>query len=143
VPAEHSAGAVIFRKEDDKLIYLLLHYEEGHWGFAKGHIEKGEKIADTARREIREETGITDIRFIEGFRGYNKYFYSAKDQKILKTVTFWLANTPVKEVRLSREHVGYEWLPYTGAVEKITFQDEKKLLTRAHKYILKQIQNKK
>jgi bis(5'-nucleosidyl)-tetraphosphatase len=137
MPAEHSAGAVIFRKEGHQVHYLLLHYEEGHWGFAKGHTEKGETIAETARREIQEETGLTDTGFIEGFKGYNKYFYSSQGRKVFKTVTFLLAKTRSKEVKLSSEHVGYEWLPYAGALGKITFPDEKKLLTKAREFILK------
>jgi bis(5'-nucleosidyl)-tetraphosphatase len=139
VLAEHSAGAIIFRPAEDQIMYLLLHYEEGHWGFAKGHMEKGEKIADTARREIREETGITDIRFIEGFRGYNKYFYNSQGRRAFKTVTYLLAGTSAREVRLSFEHVGYVWLPNAGAIDRITFEDEKKLLSRAHRFILKQV----
>ena len=47
---------------------MLLHYEEGHWGCAKGHFEEDETAEQTARREIREETGLTDIRFIPGFK---------------------------------------------------------------------------
>ena len=52
MPYEHSAGAVIFRKENERPLYLLLHYEAGHWGCAKGHVENSETIEETARREI-------------------------------------------------------------------------------------------
>ena len=64
---EHSAGAVIFRNEPGKKLYLLLHYESGHWDFAKGHVEKGETIEQTIGRECEEETGIRDLEFIDGF----------------------------------------------------------------------------
>jgi bis(5'-nucleosidyl)-tetraphosphatase len=136
MPAEHSAGAIIFRKEGFQLYYLLLHYEEGHWGFAKGHIEKNETLAETARREIREETGLTDIRFIEGFKEPNRYVFSIKGQKVFKTVTFLLAETDTGKISLSWEHSGYEWSPYSAACEKITFQNEKKLLAKAHEMII-------
>ena len=53
MPIEKSAGAVIFRKQNDAILYLLLHYEAGHWDLAKGHIEKGESLEETARREGR------------------------------------------------------------------------------------------
>lgn len=43
MPVEKSAGAVIFRKEEGKIYYLLLHYQARHWDFPKGHLEKGEK----------------------------------------------------------------------------------------------------
>ena len=83
MPIERSAGAVIFRRFGGKIYYLLLHYppplenklrsegaernsprvggELGHWDYAKGHIEKGEKPADTVLREAKEETGLTDM----------------------------------------------------------------------------------
>ena len=135
MPAEHSAGAVIFRKEADKIFYLLLHYEEGHWGSPKGHIENEETIEETARREIREETGLIDIRFIAGFKERNQYFYTRNGQRIFKIVTFLLAETTTKEIQLSWEHVGFEWLAYPEAWERITFADEKKLLQKANQLV--------
>jgi 8-oxo-dGTP pyrophosphatase MutT (NUDIX family) len=74
MPVEKSAGAVIFRKEGGKIYYLLLYYQSGarrphpYWDFPKGHIEKGEKPEDTARREVKEETGLKNIDIIEDFR---------------------------------------------------------------------------
>lgn len=57
---EKSAGAVII---NDKKV-LLLHYSSGHWDFPKGHIEKGETELETAKREVKEETGL-DIKDFE------------------------------------------------------------------------------
>jgi 8-oxo-dGTP pyrophosphatase MutT (NUDIX family) len=135
VTAEHSAGAIIFRQDRGTIRYLLLHYEEGHWGSSKGHTENGETDAETARREIHEETGLTDILFIEGFTEHNRYFYMSKGQRIFKTVTFLLAQTHTDAVQISFEHIGYEWLDYNSALEKITFADEKKVLQKADLFI--------
>jgi bis(5'-nucleosidyl)-tetraphosphatase len=136
MPVEFSAGAVIFRKEMGQILYLLLHYEESHWGSSKGHIEKGESVEEAARREIREETGITDIRFIDGFKELNKYYFHTNKGRVFKTVTFLLAETRTAEVRLSFEHVGYQWLPYDAALEKITFKTEKAVLAKAHEFLM-------
>jgi 8-oxo-dGTP pyrophosphatase MutT (NUDIX family) len=135
MPAEFSAGAVVFKREAEQILYLLLHYEEGHWGSPKGHIENNETIEETARREICEETGLTDVRFIEGFKEYNRYFFSSKNGRVFKTVTFLLAETCTKEIKLSFEHIGYEWLPYEEAVEQVTFEDEKKVFRQANEFI--------
>jgi bis(5'-nucleosidyl)-tetraphosphatase len=137
MPAEHSAGAVVFRREKSTIQYLLLHYEEGHWGSSKGHIENNETVEETARREIREETGLTDIQFLEGFKEHNQYFYMSQGERIFKTVTFLLALTQTKEVKLSYEHIGYEWLPYDVAIERVTFKDEKEVLRKANEFISK------
>ena len=64
---ETSAGIVLFRKEGSKKLFLLLHYPSGHWDFVKGKMEQGESTHQTAIREAQEETGITDIKFVENF----------------------------------------------------------------------------
>ena len=75
MPTEKSCGAVVFKQQKDGSVkYLLLHYEAGHWDFPKGKQEKNEKEEQTAAREIKEETGIEDIEFVDGFREMVKYF---------------------------------------------------------------------
>jgi 8-oxo-dGTP pyrophosphatase MutT (NUDIX family) len=135
---EHSAGAVIFRKENGQLLYLLLHYEEGHWGCSKGHTEKAETNQETARREIREETGLTDIRFIPGFQEDNQYIFMHKGEKINKTVTFLLAETHSTLITISNEHIDSAWLPYQQALERITFKSEKAMFIKAHEFVNQQ-----
>ena len=137
MPFEKSAGAVIFRQENKKAYYLLLYYPGGHWGFPKGNIEKGEKLEDTAKREVEEETGIKDLKFVEGFKEWIKYFYKLKDQNIFKIVTYLLAETKTKEVKISWEHQGFKWLPYKKALEQLTFKNAKEVLKKANDFIIK------
>ncbi|MFZ5500518.1 MAG: NUDIX domain-containing protein, partial [Candidatus Micrarchaeota archaeon] len=56
MPDEKSCGIVLF-SEDGGRLYLLLHYTAGHWDFPKGHVEADESEAETALRELLEETG--------------------------------------------------------------------------------------
>jgi len=135
MPDEKSCGAVVFRKVGRQRLYLLLHYEEGHWDFPKGHVEPGEGEADTARRETMEETGISDIEFVFGFREPIEYFYKREGKTMHKSVFFFLTETKTTEVKLSSEHVGYEWLPYGKALERLTFKNAKEVLAKAEKFI--------
>lgn len=141
MPLEKSAGAVIFRKEGNKIYYLLLHYpssakaSKDYWDFPKGHIEKGEKIEDTVRREVREETGLTALKFVEGFKEWIKYFFKFKGKNVFKIVTFLLAEAKEKEVKISWEHIGYKWLPYEEAIERLTFKNAKEILKKANQYL--------
>ncbi len=144
MPKETSAGAVIFRKEDNQIYYLLLHYKSGHWDFPKGHIEEGEKEKETVKREVKEETGIKDIKIIEGFKEWIKYAFRQtydleKDEKkkalwVFKIVTFYLAETKTKEVKISFEHIGYKWLPYESAFGQLTFKKAKEILKKANDF---------
>jgi len=141
MPIEKSAGAVIFRKEGGKIYYLLLHYPSNakapreYWDFPKGHIEKGENLEETAKREVEEETGLKDLKLIEGFKEWIKYFFKFKEKNIFKIVTFFLAETKTKEVKVSFEHIGFKWLPYEEAIEKLTFKNAKEILKKANEFI--------
>ena len=61
---ERSAGVVIFLEKPEGIHFLLLNYPTGHWDFVKGKIEQGENNHQTAIREAKEETGISDLEFI-------------------------------------------------------------------------------
>ena len=135
MPREISAGAVIFRKTKQGPQFLILHYELGHWDFVKGNIEKEEDENETVRREIREETGIRRIKCIEGFRETIKYFYKWKGQNIFKIVIYYLVETRQRAVKLSYEHIGFDWLPYQRAMERLTFENGKEVLKKAHKFL--------
>lgn len=136
MPIEKSAGAVIFRRENKKIYYLLLHYEARHWDFPKGHIEKGESEEDALRREVFEETGIKNLKIVPGFRKTMRYFFKREGKTIMKTVVFYLAETKTKRVRLSFEHIGYKWLPYIAARKQLTFKNAKDFLQSADKFLI-------
>ncbi len=136
MPAEKSCGAVIFKRNGNRK-YLLLHYEGGHWDFVKGHVEPNETETDTVRRETEEETGLTDLTFIEGYRQPISYYYRRAGQIVYKEVIFYLVETKTSPVRLSREHVGFDWLTYERATERLTYKNAKDTLQRAHAYLEK------
>src|SRR3989338_5143042 len=129
MPREKSAGAIIYRMENKVPYFLLLHYPSGHWEFAKGHIEEGENQEQAALREIEEETGITDLKIIPGFKEYIKYFFRnnydmVKEDKnkapwIFKLVVFYLAQTQTEVVKISDEHIGFAWLSYQQVAQMI------------------------
>lgn len=137
---EKSAGAIIFRKEGERPLFLLLHYPSGsrtqkdYWDLLKGHIEKGEKPEDTVRREVEEETGLGDIEFLGGFKETIKYFFRWENKNILKFVTFFLAETKTEKIRISGEHIGYKWLTYPETLEQLTFKNAKEILKKANEY---------
>ena len=131
---EKSCGAVVFYKNGVDN-YLLLQYEAGHWDFVKGNVEPNEAEIETVMRELREETGITASQLIEGFRERIQYFYRRQGETIHKEVVFFLLQSKTEEVELSSEHVGYAWLDYVRALEKLTFKNAKDVLQKAHTFL--------
>ena len=134
---ETSAGIVLFRKEGTKKMFLLLHYPSGHWDFVKGKMEKGEKTRETAIRETREETGITDVEFLDNFEEWIQYNFQYKGELVDKKVVFFLGETKTEEVKISEEHLSYAWKEYNEAMEKTTFDNAKTILTKAQELLSK------
>ena len=87
------------------------------------------------------------MTIIDGFKEYSKYFFrksyglEGKAKKkapwVFKLVVFYLAETPTEEVKISKEHKGFAWLPYEQAIKKLTYKNAKELLKKANDYISK------
>jgi bis(5'-nucleosidyl)-tetraphosphatase len=131
---EKSCGAIVFARNAE-VNYLLLHYEAGHWDFVKGNVEPNESERDTVMRELKEETGIVDAQLIDGFREKIEYFYRRQGATIHKEVVFFLIEARTEKIELSYEHVGYDWLNYQRAMEKLTFKNAKDILQKAHGFL--------
>jgi len=133
---QKSAGVVLFRNASNKNEFLLLNYPQGHWDFIKGKIEQGETLYETASRETKEETGISDIEFIDGFEESVEYNFRFKNEDIHKTVVFFLAKTNEKKITLSHEHSDFVWLEYDDALKKTTFRNAKNVLSKTNEFLL-------
>ena len=144
---ETSSGAIIFRiyGKGSEPKYLLLHYGTKHWDFVKGHIEGKETEEETLRREAEEESGLTDLKIIPGFREKISYFYSRKGKTVPKDVIFFLAQTNAaeKSIKLSFEHSGYDWLEFDEAVKKVTYDSSKNVLKKANRFLEEHSKQKK
>ena len=125
----------MFRNNSGKNEFLLLNYPQGHWDFVKGKIEQNETLYEAAIRETREETGITNIEFIDGFEESVEYDFRFKKENIHKKVIFFLAKTNEKNIKLSHEHNDYLWLEYNDALKKTTFENAKNVLTKANEFL--------
>ena len=133
---QKSAGIVLFRNTSNKNEFLLLNYPQGHWDFVKGKVEKGETLHETALRETKEETGISDIEFIDGFEESVEYDFRFQNEDIHKKVIFFLAKTNEKKINLSHEHNDFVWLGYSDALKKTTFRNAKNVLSKTNEFLL-------
>jgi len=131
---EKSAGAVVFRDSEGGRRYLLLQ-NSGRWDFPKGRVEPGESELQTVRREVSEETGITDLRIVPGFRKVIEYFYRRDGKNVHKQVVYLLAATDHEAVKISFEHQGYGWFPYQEALQRASYNNSKVTLGEAEKFV--------
>ncbi|HME19064.1 MAG TPA: NUDIX domain-containing protein [Nitrososphaerales archaeon] len=132
---ERSAGAVVFKGSAYEGRNYLLLLNAGHWDFPKGNREKGETELQTVLREVAEETGLTSISMIPGFRRVIEYYYRREGRNVHKQVVYLLAETPVGEVRISKEHQGFGWFRYEEAVQRASFDNSKMILAEAEEHI--------
>lgn len=130
---EYSAGSMVFRREDSRILFLFLVREDGALDIPKGHIEKGESALQAAIRETKEETGI-DITPDRFFKRIKKYFFYEGKEKIMKTLTVFLSEVHTSKVSISFEHKGYKWLTYEEAMKQLSYKDTKEVLTDAKEY---------
>ena len=142
---EKSVGCVIYRKNEDKTLFLLVQYRSWQWDFPKGHMEKGESEEQTLRREVFEETGIEDLEILPNFRESVHYFYTAKGNEkkerisqnkgvyIFKNAVFYVAQTKVKEVKIDFENKAYIWLTYQEVLERLSNSGSRKIIQEVKK----------
>ena len=112
-----SSGAIVVRRTDSGPRFLLLR-AFGYWDFPKGIVETGEDPLETARREVREETGIEDLEFPWG----TDFVESAPYLKGKKKARYYLAETETEDVKLlvnpeigRPEHDEFRWVDFEEA----------------------------
>ena len=131
---ERSAGVILFNKTEG-IQFLILKYPSGHWDFVKGNIEEGEKEKETVKRELFEETGINSLQIHRGFNEKVEYNYYKKNRKVHKIVSYYLAETDQKEIKLSDEHLDSKWSDYEDLMKLITFENSREILKKGNELI--------
>ena len=140
---EKTIGIIIFKREGQSIRYLLLHHGGEYWNFPKGRQEKDETEIESALRELQEETGISDIKIIEGFRDEYDYDFdsevrSGERKKVYKTAIFFLGEVKDQTVKISDEHLDFGWFDFDTALKRMFYQEGQNSLKRAKQFLLKQ-----
>ena len=132
---ERSAGVILYKTEGQRRVYLILQYAAGHWDFAKGKKIRGETDMQAALREVREETGITDVPICDDFKEEIKYEFMRDGTAIRKTVVFFLGRTESSNIALSGEHTDYTWQEYNDAILAVTHEAARRVLAGANRVL--------
>jgi 8-oxo-dGTP pyrophosphatase MutT (NUDIX family) len=134
---EISAGIIIYRKTKKGPQFLLLYHGDGYWNFPKGKLEQGEKDFKAALREVKEETGLNqyDLSIDYNFKVYQRYVFYVNNQRVFKTVAYYLAETRKSKIIISDEHDGYGWFLFKDAQKLLIHQSLRKNLRQAYEFI--------
>jgi len=115
-PAPRAAGAVVFRRSDRGIRVLLLRAYK-NWDFPKGLVEPGESELEAAGREVREETGLTELDYPFGDEFRETVPYAGN-----KVARYYLAETDAEKIDLPvspelgrPEHHEYRWVSFDEA----------------------------
>jgi 8-oxo-dGTP diphosphatase len=119
-----AAGAVLWRDGPDGPEVAVIHRPaKNDWSFPKGKSEAGESGADTARREVQEETGMAPVL---GRRLPARHYLKGW---ALKRVDYWCATVAGStEFVPNREVDQLEWLAVPAARARLTHRRDRRLL---------------
>ena len=125
----HSAGAVLYTVIDGERRYVLVREKNGSYGLPKGHVEPGETLAQTALREIREETGVTAALRTKEPAMVDEYPIAGGD---IKRVSWFVAQYADQTPCADRTQVlGVLVLPIDAALRTLTYGSTREILRKA------------
>ena len=138
---EFSAGGVLVRTIRGRKVVAAIRPRgrERVWALPKGHIDAGASAAETAMREVLEETGV-EGRLVEKL-GDIRYVYTAswegrKGERIFKVVSFFLLRAGRGRIGNIDEAMRVEvaearWLPLEEAPRLLSYDGERKMAQKA------------
>ena len=124
-----AAGGVVVR-EGEHGHEVVIAGREGMWVLPKGTPDQDERIEDTAKREVREETGL-DVRIVRPL-GTIEYWFALPRQRVHKTVHFFLMEALGGDTsRHDHEYDQVRWVPVEEARRMLSFDTYREMLERA------------
>lgn len=137
VAREFSAGGVLVRSVGGRPMLAAIRPQgkpSGVWALPKGLVDPGESPAETAVREVREETGV-DGRLVEKL-GDVKYVYTRDGERIFKIVSFYLLRAGRGRIGEIDESMRIEvaearWLPLEEAPRLLAYRGEREMAALA------------
>ena len=134
---EPTAGGIVFRRvKGGEVEILLIQDAKDRWTIPKGHIEEGETAQQTAKREIGEEAGLSQVDVL-GWLGKIHFRYRRIDKLVLMTTQIYLVRAKGDTDAIKKEEWmnGIKWFKFHDALDAIEYEDIGKLMLLAMKRI--------
>lgn len=128
---EFSAGGIVFKKKNDQFYFLSVLNSENIWTFPKGHIEKREKPEAAAKREVSEETGISEVDSIKKIDKID-YWFKSEGELIHKFVYYFLMHSNQQQIAYQKNELkDAKWMNQDKLAKKLIYQTDKKIMKMA------------
>jgi 8-oxo-dGTP pyrophosphatase MutT (NUDIX family) len=123
-----SFGIIPLKQDNgDWKVLLILHKEGSHWSFPKGKADPDEEAIHAAKRELKEETGLDVVQFLNEEPYVEQYQFRSKFDTIQKTVHYFPAVVS-GVLHLQEEEIRDAiWLKLPEAIEHLTFKEAKNI----------------
>lgn len=131
---EKSCGAVVYKVIDGQIYYLLVANLQGIFGFPKGHVEPNETEAQTALREVYEETNLR-ITLINGFRTTDEHPIPSR-KNTWKQIVYFLGTFENQTYAYQKKELsGIRLATYEEALSLFQFESSKRILKEANDFL--------
>jgi len=140
LPVDKKGGALVYAKNNGKVLFALVHDVFGYWTISKGSVSEGENEEEATKREVKKEIGL-DIT-IEEKLGENKYVAAHPSKgKSLKRVVYFLASSEYRELELEKSGGldGARWFELSEIPELRIYNDIIPLIAKAVEIIANKI----
>lgn len=131
-----SFGIVPFCKENgEHKVLLILHLEGNHWGFPKGKANPSETPLETAKRELKEETGLDILEIFNQEPLVEQYTFRRKRDVVQKTVRYFAASVEGSLQLQAEEIRDAKWLSFDEALKQLSFKEARHILRQCIRMI--------
>lgn len=133
---EESFGVVPLSKERGRWeVFLIQHNRSGYWGFPKGHAENKETAEEAAFRELKEETNLDFVAYVQAEPFVEQYQFLMEGKRISKRVSYFAAIVSGKVKLQEKEIQNGAWVSLSDAYSKLTHAEGKAILAHIEKIL--------
>lgn len=133
---EESFGIIPLRHfNTDWEIFIILHKQGNHWGFPKGKADRGEQPLESAKRELKEETGLKVENLLQEEPISEQYTFYRSGKKVLKQVHYFPAVVSGALFLQPEEIRDGKWLTFEEAYYQLTFNEAKQICLKIQEHV--------